>query len=131
MPEVPPLNQHSQLYTPTVGVSDSRDLLVFLKRIHIGASLNSEGLRKQLVKKFDKQLGLGRSNFDHFPPPDLYTANFSIGLHFLESAIDILRELLDYLDDTFGSNLLTRKSKHQQCYDITRMRRTKKLVVCK
>ena len=95
-----PIESALRLYTPTVGVSDSRDLLVFLKRIHSAASLNSEGLRK-LVKKFDKQ---GGATLTTSLLPDLYTANFSIGLHYLESAIDILRELLDDLDDTFGSD---------------------------
>ena len=95
-----PLESALRLYTPTVGVTDSRDLLVFLKRIHSAASLNSEGLRK-LVKKFDKQ---GGATLSASLLPDLYTSNFSIGLHFLDSAIEILRELLDDLDDTFGSD---------------------------
>ncbi len=44
-----------RLYTPTVGITASQDMLVFLKGIHSAATLNVEALRK-LVKKFDKKL---------------------------------------------------------------------------
>ena len=88
-----------RLFTPTVGITESRDLLVFLKKIHRTASLNSEALRK-LVKKFDKR-GQTSKSFSTFLLPELYTSNFSIGMQSLDVAINILRELLDDLDEPF------------------------------
>lgn len=84
------------LYTPTVGVTSSQDLLCFLKSIHSAAKLNSEGLRK-LVKKFDKQ-GSPSSSMSSILLPDLYASNFFVGIQALNSAIDTLRGLLDDSD---------------------------------
>eukprot|EP00979_Chaetoceros_neogracilis_P004972 scaffold848_cov236-Chaetoceros_neogracile.AAC.2 len=91
-----------RFFTPTVGISESRDLLVFLKRIYNTAALNSEALRK-LVKKFDKQ---GPASLSAILLPELYTSNFSIGVQSLDASINILRELLDDLDE-FHSDYTT------------------------
>jgi len=94
------LDSALRLYTPTVGVTPSRDLLVFLKGIQSAASMNSEGLRK-LVKKFDKQ---GCLSLSTMLLPELYSSNFFIGLTTLDMAIDTLRELLDDLDGGYDSD---------------------------
>ena len=118
-----------RLYTPTVGITASQDMLVFLKGVHSAATLNVEALRK-LVKKFDKKItvlqGCDRAtsvpslndnapylhNGDSIPLceallPELYSAVFTIGIATLRTCIDILRELLDddYDDDHTNSDL--------------------------
>jgi len=122
-----------RLYTPTVGITASQDMLGFLKGVHSAATLNVEALRK-LVKKFDKKVTpiqyFDRSNKqamnghangvvvdgfhnDNSIPlceellPELYSSVFAIGIATLQTCIDILRELLDddYDDDHTNSDL--------------------------
>ena len=86
-----------KLYTPTVGITASQDLLSQLKEIHSAASLNSEALRK-LVKKFDKQSTTNQC-LSEVLLPKLYTSSFVIGLSLVEQSIELLRDLLDDFDD--------------------------------
>ncbi len=94
-----------RLYVPTVGVTLSQDLLVFLKGLDAATTMNSEALRK-LVKKFDKHGNAGDPGvtLSDVLLPELYCANFYLGQFTLEMAINTLRELLDDLgsEDSYG-----------------------------
>ena len=98
------LNTALVLYTQTVAVSDSQDLLCFLKGIVSSAKLNSEGLRK-LVKKFDKQ-GSPSSSLSSTLLPELYCSSVFTGIPALETTIEILRDLLDDMSRCSSSNSL-------------------------
>lgn len=116
------------LYTPTVGVTASQDLLCFLKGIHSAAELNSEGLRK-LVKKFDKQ-GSPSSSMSSVLLPELYASNFFVGIQALGAAIDTLRGLLDDVDDDYEDNGLDHevdKFKEEKKLDASDFKRTNQL----
>ena len=80
-----------KLYVATVGISISRDMLVFLKSIRSNATVNSEALRK-LVKKFDKNTD---TKLSARLLPELYATAFTMGQNSLDLAIDVLRELLE------------------------------------
>jgi len=90
-----------RLYTPTVGISPSQDLLVFLKGIYSAAAKNSEALRK-LVKKFDKHIG--SIYLSDVLLPELYSSNFFMGQNVIAMAISVLRELLDDLDEVYDDH---------------------------
>lgn len=98
------LNSALVLYTQTVAVSHSQDLLCFLKGIVSSAKLNSEGLRK-LVKKFDKQVSPS-SSLSSILLPELYCSGVFTGIPALETTIETLRGLLDDMSSSSSSDSL-------------------------
>lgn len=85
-----------RMYLRSASEEECQEMLSRLKMIHSTAVTNAEALRK-LVKKFDKA-----EKDEHLSPvllPEVYSANFTLGITTLEAGMTLLRTALGLDDD--------------------------------